>query len=71
MSAMPHHHQAVEKEYEHSISRSPARDYSDGNGAPLAPTMTLSAEQFEKLYLGPKTEVAGDLRKTFANPTPM
>lgn len=33
--------------------------------------MTLSAEQFEKLYLGPKTEVAGDLRKTFANPTPL
>ena len=37
----------------------------------LSNTMTLSPEQFEKLYLGPKSDVKGDLRKTFANPTPM
>jgi uncharacterized protein len=37
----------------------------------LTNTMTLSPEAFEKLYLGPKSEVKGDLRKTFANPTPM
>ena len=37
----------------------------------LTNTMTLSPEMFEKLYLGPKSEVKGDLRKTFANPTPM
>jgi hypothetical protein len=37
----------------------------------LTNTMTLSPEAFERLYLGPKTEVKGDLRKTFANPTPM
>lgn len=34
-------------------------------------TMTLSPEAFEKLYLGPKTAVTGDLRTTFANPTPI
>lgn len=43
----------------------------EGNGAPLMPSMTLSADQFEKLYLDSKREVAGDLRKTFANPTPL
>ena len=37
----------------------------------LTNTMTLSPEMFEKLYLGPKSEVKGDLRKTFANPTPL
>lgn len=37
----------------------------------LEKTVTLSSEQFEKLYLGPKTQVAGDLRKRFANPTPI
>lgn len=37
----------------------------------LTNTMTLSPEAFEKLYLGPKSQVSGDLRKMFANPTPM
>lgn len=37
----------------------------------LTNTMTLSPEAFERLYLGPKQDVKGDLRKTFANPTPM
>lgn len=37
----------------------------------LTNTMTLSPEAFERLYLGPKSEVKGDLRKMFANPTPM
>ena len=37
----------------------------------LAQTITLSSEQFERLYLSPKTAAAGDLRKTFANPTPL
>lgn len=32
---------------------------------------SISPELFEKLYLSPKNEVAGDLRKTFGNPTPM
>lgn len=37
----------------------------------LSQSVTLSPEQFENLYLNPKNQVAGDLRKTFANPTPI
>jgi hypothetical protein len=37
----------------------------------LSKTVTIDAELFEKLYLAPKTAVAGDLRKTFGNPTPV
>jgi hypothetical protein len=37
----------------------------------LTKTMTTSPELFEKLYLNPKREVPGDLRKRFANPTPL
>lgn len=37
----------------------------------LTNTMTLSPEAFERLYLGPKTQVSGQLRSTFANPTPI
>lgn len=33
--------------------------------------LTISPEMFEKLYLNPKTNVKGDLRNTFANPTPL
>lgn len=33
--------------------------------------VSISAELFEKLYLSPKNEVSGQLRKTFGNPTPM
>lgn len=36
-----------------------------------AGAVSISAELFEKLYLSPKNEVKGDLRKTFGNPTPM
>ena len=32
---------------------------------------SISPELFEKLYLSPKNDVSGDLRKTFGNPTPM
>lgn len=34
-------------------------------------SITLTPEMFEKLYFSPQTEVKGDLRKTFGNPTPM
>jgi hypothetical protein len=37
----------------------------------LSRTVTIDAELFEKLYLSPKNAVAGDLRKTFGNPTPV
>jgi hypothetical protein len=36
-----------------------------------AGSISISPELFEKLYLSPKNEVKGDLRKTFANPTPL
>ncbi|KAH0174609.1 hypothetical protein KCU67_g674, partial [Aureobasidium melanogenum] len=36
-----------------------------------AGTISMSPELFEKLYLAPKTNVSGDLRKTIGNPTPL
>lgn len=33
--------------------------------------VSISAELFEKLYLSPKNETSGQLRRTFGNPTPM
>jgi hypothetical protein len=36
-----------------------------------AGTISISPELFEKLYLSPENRVKGDLRKTFANPTPL
>jgi hypothetical protein len=36
-----------------------------------AGSISISPELFEKLYLSPKNEVKGDLRKTFGNPTPL
>jgi hypothetical protein len=49
---------------------------SDSNGNTLTPimtaaTITLTPEMFEKLYFSPQSQVKGDLRKTFANPTPV
>ena len=37
----------------------------------MSSTMTISPDIFEKLYLQPKGQVKGDLRKTFGNPTPL
>lgn len=34
-------------------------------------SINLSMEMFEKLYLAPQKRVSGDLRKRFANPTPL
>ncbi|KAF2684603.1 hypothetical protein K458DRAFT_302919 [Lentithecium fluviatile CBS 122367] len=36
-----------------------------------AGSISISPELFEKLYLSPQTNVHGDLRKTFGNPTPL
>lgn len=36
-----------------------------------AGAVSISPELFEKLYLQPKNEVSGQLRRTFGNPTPM
>jgi hypothetical protein len=37
----------------------------------LAKTVTLTPELYEKLFISPKTQVAGSLRVTFGNPTPI
>lgn len=34
-------------------------------------SISISPELFEKIYLSPQNKVAGDLRKTFGNPTPL
>jgi len=62
------------------------KDFSNGNGYHLggdmdsgealkriqtAGSISISPELFEKLYLSPQNKVSGDLRKTFANPTPI
>ncbi|KAK5997773.1 Protein alcS [Cladobotryum mycophilum] len=36
-----------------------------------AASVNMTPELFEKLYLAPQTSVKGDLRRTFANPTPI
>jgi hypothetical protein len=36
-----------------------------------AQSVNISMEMFEKLYLSPANKVSGDLRRTFANPTPL
>lgn len=46
-------------------------DSEEGLRNALTNTMSLSPEVFERLYLSPKNQVKGDLRSTFANPTPM
>ena len=35
------------------------------------PTLTVTPEMFEKMYLGPQTKVAGNLRQTVGNPAPL
>lgn len=34
-------------------------------------SLSISPELFEKIYLSPQNRVAGELRKTFGNPTPL
>lgn len=34
-------------------------------------SLSISPELFEKIYLSPQNRVAGELRKTFGNPTPV
>ncbi|KAK8255571.1 hypothetical protein HDK77DRAFT_38423 [Phyllosticta capitalensis] len=36
-----------------------------------AGSISISPELFEKIYLSPKTQVKGELRRTFGNPTPV
>jgi uncharacterized protein len=41
------------------------------NKIKTAGSISISPALFEKLYLSPQNNVKGDLRQTFANPTPM
>ncbi len=55
-----------------TISISPGTPRSlDPPWQPQQALLTTSTELFEKLYLTPQTKVKGDLRGTFANPTPV
>lgn len=50
--------------------------FASENGNHMQPlhnisSVTISNEMFEKLYLNPANKVKGDLRRTFANPTPL
>lgn len=54
---------------EKMLERGISRDEMSRNA--LTNTISLTPEAFERLYLGPKTQVTGDLRTTFANPTPI
>ncbi len=44
---------------------------SDFTRIKSAGSIIISPELFEKLYLNPKTPVAGNLRSIIGNPTPM
>jgi hypothetical protein len=37
----------------------------------LAKTVTLSPELYERLFISPKNDIPGDLRKQLGNPTPV
>ena len=41
------------------------------NKVRTAHSVTISPELFEKMYLNPQSQVKGELRQTFANPTPL
>lgn len=61
---------------DHSNGNGKESDYAEGHKETLsrfrsAQSISMTPELFEKLYLSPQNKVKGDLRKTFANPTPM
>lgn len=60
-----------ESDLEQQFSNLSNNDPRNVNGASLSKTVSIDAELFERLYLAPKNQVAGDLRRTFANPTPL
>lgn len=39
--------------------------------SPTVQSVSMTMEMFEKLYLTPQNKVKGELRRTFANPTPV
>jgi hypothetical protein len=61
--------------YENGISPTRTHDTHIDNEEKLryelAKTVTLTPELYERLFISPKTQVKGDLRNTFGNPTPI
>jgi len=66
--------------HEHSVLTQPFEghqlgDHEDPENAlrriQTAGSISISPELFEKIYLSPQNAVKGELRKTFANPTPL
>lgn len=62
------------------VNNSPTSPYHLGRDVPsdeainkirTANSVTISPELFEKIYLNPQNAVKGELRNTFANPTPL
>lgn len=54
-----------------ALSKTDSIDHEEQLRNVLTNTMSISPELFERVYLSPKNKVSGDLRKTFANPTPL
>lgn len=68
----------LEKDYGHgnlnnnNLTMGPNDTTGDSlNRIRTAGSISIPPDLFEKLYLSPENRVKGDLRKTFANPTPL
>jgi hypothetical protein len=65
----------MEKDFSHDYGNNNIGNDVDSETAlrriRTAGSISISPELFEKLYLSPQNKVAGELRKTFGNPTPI
>lgn len=55
----------------HTAKTSPHDETAMASLTTIPTSVTLSAEQFEKLYLSPLTQRQGMLSKQMGNPTPL
>jgi len=61
-----------EKDYGNGYHLDSNHDHGDAlKRIQTAGSISISPELFEKMYLSPQNKIAGDLRKTFGNPTPV
>ncbi len=65
--------ESLEKDFFSGNNNGPAKNAKDDalERIRTAGSVSIPPELFEKLYLSPENRVSGDLRKTFANPTPL
>ena len=56
---------------EHFIEGNGGSNHNPRSNLQRANSMYVSPEMFEKMFLSPQNKVHGNLRKTFANPTPV